>query len=468
MGRIPRPVLAGLLAVLPMGVTGCPNEGTLLAPCDDDTGPSGYAEAMVADVAWSLHPEIGSLVHVTWEQLAAATVYVEFRVDEGAWLRSPARDVGAGPQRDLLLGLPFGSAFTFRVINDFGDGPLAAEPVLAETGPLPAGFPAIVMMESAPDLWDPSGRYLIGSVNEDAGGWTGGNYWKWIMDRGGRIVWAHLTPDHHWTLYLRVSHDGDDLLWDQQTFWPEWDEGAGSRVHRWKIDGTVVETTPTPGLHHAYAELADETLVWGAADWESEELVRRTPEGLVETIWDCDDFHAQVGSHEMCQSNSLFWNEATDTFLYSFYTTSTVVEIDRASGETLRWFGHLPGAWDFEPADSTFFWQHGAVYTDEGTLLLSTYHEEMIPEGVVREYSLDEDDQTLQQIWHFGEDEHVWAVTAGEAHRLPGGNTLHNYGSGGRLREITPDGQVVWDVYFGGERLLGRTEFVDDLYAFAP
>ncbi len=462
---IPTCVLAAVLASL---AAGCPNEGTLITPGDDDTGPSGYAEAMVSDVAWSLHPSIGSIVQVTWEQLAPAEAYVEFSVDEGEWLRSPATGVEEGSQGELLLGLPFGSGFTFRVVNDFGDGPRFADELVAQTGPLPAGFPEPLMLEAAPELWDPTSRYLIGSVNEDVGGWTGGNYWKWVMDRRGRIVWAHLTPQHHWTLYMRVSHDGDDLLWDQQTFWPEWDEGAGSQVHRWKIDGTVVETVPTPGLHHAFTELADGTLVWGAADWESEALVRRTPEGLVTTIWDCDDFHAQVGSHEMCQSNSLFWNEATDSFLYSFYTTSTVVEIDRETGETLRWFGHLPGAWDFEPADSTFYWQHGAIYTDEGTLLLSTYHEEMIPEGVAREYVLDEASETLQQVWHFGEGELIWSVTAGEAHRLPGGNTLHNYGSGGRLREVTPDGRVAWDVYFGGERLLGRAVFVPDLYAFAP
>ncbi len=458
----------GALAAVAVLLAGCPNQGTVIIPDDDDTGPSGYAEAMVADVGWSVHPQIGSLILVTWEQLAPTTAHVEFSVDEGEWLRSPAQMLEEGPQSELLLGIPFGSPFTFRVVNDFGEGLLFADEESAETGPLPPGFPATVLTESVPDLCDPDGRYLIGSVNEDTGGWTGGNYWKWILDRRGRVVWAHLTPNQHWTLYMRVSHDGGDLLWDQQTFWPEWDEGAGSRVHRWKIDGTEVGDYPTPGLHHAFTELDDGTLVWGAADWETEQLVKRLPSGLITTIWDCDDFHDQVGSDEVCQSNSLFWNESTDTFLYSFYTTSTVVEVDHATGTSLRWWGHLPGAWDFDPVESTFFWQHGAVFTDAGTLLLSTYNEEMVPEGVVREYELDPAEETLHQIWHFGEGEHIWMVTAGEAHRLPGGNTLHNLGSGGRLREITPEGQVVWGVYFDGERLLGRTVFVDDLYAFAP
>ncbi len=459
-GRWPFPGLLGVLLAV-----GCPNTGTIVAP--DDDGPSGYAEAMVGEVSWVLHPEIGSLVRVSWEQLAPATAWVEVSVDEGVWLESPARPVDEGAAGELVVGVPFGAEATLRIANDFGEGPLYAPEVPVATAPLPEGFPPPQLLESDPDRWDGDSRYLIGSVNEDTGGWTGGNYWKWILDRQGRVVWAHLTPNHHWTLYMRVSQDGDDLLWDQQTFWPEWDEGAGSQVHRWKIDGTTVETTPTPGLHHAFTELADGTLVWGAADWETESLVKRNPQGTTSTIWRCDGFHDQVGIDEVCQSNSLYWHEPTDSFLYSFYTTSTVVEIDHASGESLRWWGHLPGAWDFDPADSAFYWQHGAVFTEDGTLLVSTYREEMIPEGVVREYELDGDAETLRQVWHFGAGEYLWTVTAGEAHRLPGGNTLHNLGSGGRLREITPEGQVVWDVAFG-ERLLGRTVFVDDLYAFAP
>ena len=55
----------------------------------------------------------------------------------------------------------------------------------------------------------------------------------------------------------------------------------------------------------------------------------------------------------------------------------------------------------------------------------------------------------------------------GEAHRLPGGNTLHNYGSAARLREITPDGEVVWDADWDAG-YMGRSEPVADLYALAP
>jgi len=86
----------------------------------------------------------------------------------------------------------------------------------------------------------------------------------------------------------------------------------------------------------------------------------------------------------------------------------------------------------------------------------------------VREYELDETQGVLRQIWSFGEGEGILMESAGEAHRLPGGNTLHNMGSGTRVREITPDGDIVWEVAWDTPRLLGRTVLVEDLYAFAP
>ena len=45
---------------------------------------------------------------------------------------------------------------------------------------------------------------------------------------------------------------------------------------------------------------------------------------------------------------------------------------------------------------------------------------------------------------------------------------LHNLGSAGHIKEVTSDGSVVWEVEWEGERLLGRTVFLEDLYDFAP
>jgi hypothetical protein len=55
--------------------------------------------------------------------------------------------------------------------------------------------------------------------------------------------------------------------------------------------------------------------------------------------------------------------------------------------------------------------------------------------------------------------------------RLANGNTLANYGTGGVIREITPDQQTVFHVKFDAPRgddffnkMVGHNEFIDDLY----
>jgi len=172
-----------------------------------------------------------------------------------------------------------------------------------------------------------------------------------------------------------------------------------------------------------------------------------------------------------CGSNTIHWHEPTDTFLYSLYSHNTIFDLDHATGDPLRVFGQDNDAWAFDPPDSAFWWQHGGYYTDAGTLLTSSYRADGDDELVVREYELDEDLQILREIWNYGVDGGIHAEYMGEAHRLPGGNTLHNYGSTPRLREVMPDGTVGWDVVWGeadGEWELGRTTPIADLYALAP
>jgi len=461
---------------LPLRVTAA---ALLLAAChaDDDTaGPEP-----IEDIAWAPHEEIGSLVTVTFSLHAPAEARVEFRpAGDEDWLSTPAQTLPAGPASFLLLGLPFAQDFTFRVMADFDTGPLQGEEHTGTTGPLPDGLPAARLNSADPARYDATGRYLITSVDGTAGGWRPGTFWKVIVDRQGRTVWALPTPGQLWTTYMRVAQNGEDLLYDAFSYYAAWDGGAASEVRAIKIDGTPVHTWATPGGQHAYADLPDGSIAWGCSGFGLEHLDLVDLAGTRQTLWDCFDFQDERGIEGDCKHNSLSWDSASDSFLYSLYTSDTVVQIDRASGATLRVFGEAHGDYTFEPEDSAFWWQHGAVFTEAGTLLLSTHtspdHESPAQQTVAREYALDDDAQVLEQIWSFGEGSGCSATNAGEAHRLPNGDTLHNLGTCGIVREATPDGAVVWDLDWreglpedeADARLVGRSVFVEDLYAFAP
>jgi hypothetical protein len=422
-----------------------------------------FDEVQVSGVETSLDEVYQTLMTVTWEQEAAATVWVEYSVDEGEWMNSPSRSVEAGEVSQLLLGLPYEHTVTLRLANEFGDGVLYSELYTDSTGLYPDDFPEPVTVEGDGSQWDSELRYVFLSMDSTS---RDGMY-TFIIDRRGRAVWARRNTDYTVSLHARVSADGSQLLIDENTYWAVFDDGAGSTIKRMHIDGTEVETIDTPGLHHPFTELPDGTIAWAAHDGYNEQLMLRSPEGDVESIFDCQEFLAAHEYRSYCGSNTLWYDPATDHFLYSLYSAETVVEVDRATGDAVRHFGHIDDAWSFEPEESAFWWQHGAYFTDEGNLIVSSKNVDSGTETVVREYALDEETETLTMVWSFGEGEGVFGDVMGEAHRLEGGNTLHNYGSATRIREVTPEGEVVWDVSWD-RTTLGRSTPISDLYALMP
>ena len=384
--------------------------------------------------------------------------------DDAAWVQTPAWQVEAGSASVPLLGIPYDRDVSWRLTWSIDGQEQTTDVASVRTDPLPEGLPLVVSVEGDAAQWEPTGRYLMTSINGSSSDYNIAS-WTFIIDRQGAVVWALETPQQRVTLHPRLSYDQHSILIDHSSFWAIFDYGAASQVVRVKIDGTIEQTYDTPGLHHPFTEIADGSLVWGASQgWYEEVLTKRTPEGEVVELWSCADFLDALGHEDECGSNTVFWSEERGTYLYSLYSVETVIEIDDATGETLRYFGHLDGAWDFEPVESTFWWQHGVNYLESGNLLLSARASEALEETVVREYALDEQTQTLIEVWNFGIGEGVYGAQMGEAHRLDSGNTLHNYGSTARIREVTDAGEVVWDVQWEANRYIGRSELLLDLY----
>ena len=437
-----------------------------------DTGPIVYDSVQVDGIETRVHSDYGTLFYVSWEQLVAATVWVEFSFDEGEWRSSPPIDAAAGPQEHLLLGIPYDEDFTWRIVNDFGGGedPEAVfhtEDAEGETEEVPDEVPLPSVTIADEINWDQDTPWVLTSMSENGSYGLGGIWWAFIVDRQGRVVWARETPRYHMSMHTQLNYDKDALLIDYNTYWATYD-ASGGQIYELKIDGTEVAIYDTPGLHHPFYQLADGTMLWGAYINNNELLEELSPDGSTRTIWDCRDYLESIGDNDSCGSNTVYWNEPEDTVLFSMFTLDSVVEIDRTSGEVLRTFGHTSDAWSFDPIDSAFWYQHGSYYTPEGTLLLSTHDQRNERSTVVREYELDEETETLVEIWNFGLDDPLLGQQMGEAHRLASGNILHNYGTTPRLREATHDGEIVWDIEWERTNYIGRSTMLTDLYALAP
>jgi hypothetical protein len=438
-------------------------------PVDSDTTtPPTMGTVTKNGISVWLDSTVKSMVWVQWNQPADSMAHVEYSFDDDVWLSSPTEPAPSGPNQRILVGIPFDASVDIRLVTDDAgtvDGPGAL------TGPNPRfadyDLPKAELVSADEARWYAAGKYLLTSINDHSGGWRDGTYYTIVLDRQGRTVWAKAAPDEHWTLYATIDPIArDHFLWDESTKWSSLDDGAGSLIHRAYLDREI-ETIPAVGLHHEWVELPDGTLAWGSVSPEhstnSEALVELAPGASEPTpIWICSEDWPGAAH---CESNGLFYEPSTGRYLYSFYTNNSLVEVDRASGETVWWAGAVEGGSDFVPNDSQFAWQHGVSYTANGTLLLST-KSALGGSGIttyVREYEVDRENDTLHQRWYC--DSEVYAVTNGDTWRLANDNTLHVLGSAGHIKEYAPDCSVVWHLDFGNDYLLGRGEFVDDLYS---
>ena len=82
--------------------------------------------------------------------------------------------------------------------------------------------------------------------------------------------------------------------------------------------------------------------MWGASTgFYADEVLRKlTPDGTTSDLWSCEDLLDALNVDDYCGSNTIFWDEAADTFLFSLYSVDSVIEVDHATGETVRTFGH--------------------------------------------------------------------------------------------------------------------------------
>jgi hypothetical protein len=169
------------------------------------------------------------------------------------------------------------------------------------------------------------------------------------------------------------------------------------------------------------------------------------------------------GAVDWTHANSLHHDAETDRYLISLANAGVIAEIDGSTGMPSRVFGALPMM--IPPADeaSTWRWAHDATWTPDGTLLMFATSPRDYTRGAL-ELEVDEEAGVLRKVWSHGFDE-VNGHALGQAVRLDNGNTLVNFGDGGVMREVTPDGEIVWEVQAPLGTWFGQVHAVRDLYA---
>lgn len=173
----------------------------------------------------------------------------------------------------------------------------------------------------------------------------------------------------------------------------------------------------------------------------------------------------------------LHWNavqfDVHGGLLLSFRNRSQIVRL-RPDDWSVHW--KLGGVeTDFvldDPGWEGFHVQHDVHDLGDGRILLFDNNIFTQSEYLSRalELELDTVNFTAQRVWHFAHPDLVYGAAQGSAIRLDNGNTLIGWGTAGlpqngsRVTEVTPDGQIAFDVRFApGASLYRARKYAPDV-----
>lgn len=285
---------------------------------------------------------------------------------------------------------------------------------------------------------------------------------RWHSDEG--ISYAYLLPNGNLLMRPNRPSAGAAATSGQQ---PATGAGGGATavgaVLELDWDGHLVWSYRDPMLHHDYERLPNgNTLVLlfeevpselaqqvkggfttddGPGEMLGDVVKEVTPNGEIVHQWrawehldiEQDAICPLEGRGEWTHQNAL--NVTSDgDLLVSFRQTSTVGIVDRVSGAF---------KWKWGPGEISH--QHHPTHLENGNVLL--FDNGPHRRGVSYSRIVEVDPATSEIAWEYRGEPPIsfFSYHISGAERLPNGNTLITEGAPGRIFEVTPNGEIVWE-----------------------
>ncbi len=429
------------------------------------------------DLEVTVDENMVTLVDVSWTTQEPAISWVEYGTTPDLGMTTPTTLVESTEHGFTLYGLTALADVSLVAYADTGDDLLqASAEITLPNRPSNLPDPQVTLFDqSAVD----TEQFIMGSI-------LGETNALFAINREGEWVWYAEADSEFWTMDLQLSLDGHGIIYNGFSS----DDSIGyGLITRRSINGELLWQDQTNGAHHAFAQLPDGVLafivsdtrewynedadekqwvvgdciiLWGGADEEPFPLFStwNWAEPYVHDDWDVEFYEDY---HDWTHGNSLKYYDQRDVLALSLANIDTVLEISRATGEVTRAFGE-DQEYTFDRGTEPMDFQHDAQITIDNTLLVTTRLGGLHIIGA--EYSIDEETKTLSKIWSHGEDEGLEAITQGQVIKLGDGNVLVNFGSAGVMQEVSPEGEVVWEIQADVGNWFGNVVMFSDFYAF--
>jgi len=447
-----------------------------------------------------------TVVYVTWSTPEAMSGWVEFGLDGALDKKSPA--VTASDHGHQMLGLKAGRAYTWRAVVDDGGELVASEPQTLDIPPVPPEFPTfeLITIDPSADMTNAfvsvAGAAAPGAGSED----PDALFYVGFLDADGDFVWYHALPQGRGTSALDISLDRQSVWWLEVDNFREEVDGT---IIRMALDGTILSETFASSAHHAAVELSggrfahlgrrfvpyeDKTLMIDRVLIETE----GDPTGA-QTLevydyysdWWGDDvayfwlpFGDGLGSLygydnvvDLTHSNSIAWIESEDA-LYPFVRImDTLLRIDIGAA-SLDWemsglysdFTLPSGDPVYESATKSNLWSWGhysQIWPGGLTMFDNGSNYDPHVSSII-EVAYDEMDMTAHEVFRYYDPDGGFTNSLGDVWKLESGHYLASWMSLSKLTEVTPAGELIWEVDPQNETAVRRIRPVTDLYTFTP
>lgn len=405
-------------------------------------------------VELQLAEAIGTVATASWGG-GVATVDVEL---DGEWVLTTEGDGDA-----LLVGLA--TATTYDVLVTHADGRTAQTTL--ETGNAPTTIPTISTETFGQPIED---GWIIGTFVSSVSGpivlnHDGQPVWWVEDDRAGALIsrtW--LLPDGSGVAYGVSENDlrAPDRL--AEIIEISWDH----------TQRTVIDV---PDFHHDFVQLPDgyAAIISDVREIDGNNIygdalveVHGDEQTVLWTVWDDrpwdeDKAHPDEPRWDWSHANAVDYDVDTDTYTLSMRNLNTIVHLDGATGQEL-WAhgegGDFPLVGDAERGSTVL--QHQFDLEGDSLLVFDNGASATLDSRVV-EYTLDFDAGTAEEVWTYRTDPALFTYALGNVGRLPDGDRLITWSTGGQLEKVSDDGTLQWRLNTEIGAALGYMEWVPAL-----
>jgi len=452
-----------------------------------------------SDLSAAADESVATAVHFSWSTSTEGTATLEFGLD-GA-LDQTASSEAQGTEHAITVPLlKSGQTYSWRgVVETSAGDTITCATQEVSIAPQPQGILGFNLNISDAERSAVAGGYVLFTTLQAQDSFVG------MIDGEADYVFFK-DPSREDPLFASVRArpglDGRSIIWNVYDQDRNVDIGGLRRVD---IRGGEVTSTRTLNAHHDFVELSDGEFGWLAYEFEEEvsvdgnapavaatactgpgdscpiasDMIYEGSEGMtdataptevmglldtIDPFWACEhaeDYDGFVPDYfNLTHGNSLVYSDTEDAYYVMSRHLDAIFKIDRATGQVVWQLGGRDS--QFTATGELFDHGHYSDHWPGGFLVFDNGDHRDPAVSRVAEYSYDEQAMTVELVWEVEEPTGSFIAVLGDARRLPNGNTLIDWSSKGRIQEVTPDKEVVWEAEATIGGLVSRVIFIDD------